>query len=139
MKHLEEKIQKHHYSEWHRWAGLGSTVSLILPVLSEFEAIGDKWGAGLVISNIGHFYLHTGNLQEALRCCKCAYDMHEEIGSESFKHSFIFRLGVIHLYLNEYKIAIDYFQMLLSYIQEAKKTIFSIIVLYFIHFTFQMV
>ena len=42
MQHLEEKIQKHHYSEWHRWAGLGSTVSLILPVLSEFEAIGEE-------------------------------------------------------------------------------------------------
>ena len=42
MKHLEEKIQKHHNSEWHRWAGLGSTISLVLPVLSEFEAVGES-------------------------------------------------------------------------------------------------
>ena len=41
-KHLEEKIDKHHTSEWHKWAGFGSTVSLILPVLSEFEAIGES-------------------------------------------------------------------------------------------------
>ena len=40
MKHLEEKIKKHHDSEWHKWAGVGSTVSMILPILSEFEAVG---------------------------------------------------------------------------------------------------
>ena len=41
-KHLEEKIDKHHTSEWHKWAGFGSTLSLVLPVLSEFEAIGES-------------------------------------------------------------------------------------------------
>ena len=41
-KHLEDKIDKHHNAEWHKWAGFGSTVSLILPVLSEFEAIGES-------------------------------------------------------------------------------------------------
>ena len=42
MNHLEEKAHKHHNSEWHKWAGLGSTISLVLPVLSEFEAIGEE-------------------------------------------------------------------------------------------------
>ena len=42
MKHLEEKIEHHHSSEWHKWAGFGSTISLVLPVLSEFEAIGES-------------------------------------------------------------------------------------------------
>ena len=42
MKHLEEKIEHHHTSEWHKWAGLGSTISMVLPVLSEFEAIGES-------------------------------------------------------------------------------------------------
>ena len=41
-KHLEEKIEKHHTSEWHKWAGFGSTISLVLPILSEFEAIGES-------------------------------------------------------------------------------------------------
>lgn len=42
MKHLEEKIDHHHTSEWHKWAGFGSTLSIILPFLSEFEAIGES-------------------------------------------------------------------------------------------------
>ena len=42
MKHLEEKIDKHHSSEWHKWAGLGSTLSIVLPILSEFEAVGEE-------------------------------------------------------------------------------------------------
>ena len=42
MKHLEEKINHHHTSEWHKWAGLGSTISVILPILSEFEAVGEE-------------------------------------------------------------------------------------------------
>ena len=41
-KHLEEKIDKHHNSDWHKWAGFGSTLSMILPVLSEFEAVGES-------------------------------------------------------------------------------------------------
>ena len=40
-KHLEEKIDKHHNADWHKWAGFGSTISMVLPVLSEFEAIGE--------------------------------------------------------------------------------------------------
>ena len=42
MKDLEEKIDYHHSSEWHKWAGFGSTISIVLPVLSEFEAIGES-------------------------------------------------------------------------------------------------
>ena len=42
MKNLEEKIDKHHSSEWHKWAGLGSTLSIVLPILSEFEAVGEE-------------------------------------------------------------------------------------------------
>ena len=34
-KHLEEKIDKHHNADWHKWAGLGSTISMVLPVLSD--------------------------------------------------------------------------------------------------------
>ena len=41
-KHLEEKIDKHHHADWHKWAGFGSTISMILPVLSEFEAVGES-------------------------------------------------------------------------------------------------
>ena len=42
MKDLEEKIDYHHSSEWHKWAGFGSTISMVLPVLSEFEAVGES-------------------------------------------------------------------------------------------------
>ena len=42
MKDIEEKIDYHHSSEWHKWAGFGSTISIVLPVLSEFEAIGES-------------------------------------------------------------------------------------------------
>ena len=42
MMHLEGKIKEHHDSEWHKWAGVGSTVSMILPILSEFEAVGEE-------------------------------------------------------------------------------------------------
>ena len=41
-KHLEEKIDKHHHADWQKWAGFGSTISMILPVLSEFEAVGES-------------------------------------------------------------------------------------------------
>ena len=37
MKEIEEKIEKTHQSSWHRYAGFTSTLSLVLPVLSEFE------------------------------------------------------------------------------------------------------
>ena len=42
MKHLEEKILKHHNSNWHKWAGIGSAISIVLPIFSEFEAIGEE-------------------------------------------------------------------------------------------------
>ena len=42
MKHLEEKILKHHNSNWHKWAGIGSAISIVLPIFSEFEAIGEQ-------------------------------------------------------------------------------------------------
>ena len=42
-KHFEEKIEKTHKADWHKWAGLSSTFSCILPILSEFESvIGDS-------------------------------------------------------------------------------------------------
>ena len=54
MKEIEEKIEKTHHSEWHKYAGVTSTIGLLLPVISEFEgAIADNivfgvGGAGAV-------------------------------------------------------------------------------------------
>ena len=42
QKYLEEKIDKHHKSEWHGVAGIGGWVAMILPVVSEFEGIGEN-------------------------------------------------------------------------------------------------
>lgn len=54
MKKIEEKIEQTHQSDWHKYAGATSTISLLLPILSEFEgAIADNFimgvgGAGAV-------------------------------------------------------------------------------------------
>ena len=42
MKNLEEKIDAHHKKDWHGFAGIGSWVAIILPVLSEFEGVGES-------------------------------------------------------------------------------------------------
>ena len=42
MEKLEQKIDEHHKKDWHGIAGVGSWFAIILPVLSEFEGVGEN-------------------------------------------------------------------------------------------------
>jgi|TARA_Y100000034_G_scaffold109540_1_gene140931 hypothetical protein len=38
-KNLHKKIDDTHRSSWHKYAGITSTISLLLPIMSEFEGV----------------------------------------------------------------------------------------------------
>ncbi len=43
-KDLHSKIKDTHTSDWHKYAGISSSLSILLPIISEFEgAIGDNF------------------------------------------------------------------------------------------------
>ena len=42
QSHMEKRVEETHKAEWHNYAGVGSLVSIILPVLSEFEGVGES-------------------------------------------------------------------------------------------------
>ena len=46
-KHLEEKIDKTHKSDWHGAAGITGWIALLLPVMSEFEGVGEEFFMGI--------------------------------------------------------------------------------------------
>jgi len=46
-KHLEEKIDRTHKADWHKFAGIGGWIALLLPVLSEFEGVGEEFFMGI--------------------------------------------------------------------------------------------
>ena len=46
-KHLEEKIDKTHKSDWHGAAGITGWIALLLPVMSEFEGVGEEFFMGV--------------------------------------------------------------------------------------------
>ena len=46
-KHLEEKIDRTHKTDWHKFAGIGGWIALLLPVLSEFEGVGEEFFMGI--------------------------------------------------------------------------------------------
>ena len=94
--------------------------------LIKFEEIGQEWASGLVLLSLGDYHLHTSNFDKALELMNRGYKIHEEIGSVSFKSSFLYSLGLINFYLNEHLIAIDYFEKTLSHIREAKKNVFTL-------------
>ena len=47
MEYMEKRIAETHKANWHNYAGAGSLLSLILPVLSEFEGIGEDLMMGI--------------------------------------------------------------------------------------------
>ena len=42
-KHLEEKIDRTHKADWHNFAGVSGWIALLLPVMSEFEGVGEEF------------------------------------------------------------------------------------------------
>tara|TARA_Y100000034_G_scaffold33084_1_gene40578 strand:- start:2725 stop:3120 length:396 start_codon:yes stop_codon:yes gene_type:complete len=51
--HMTKRIEEEHAGTWHKIAGLSGSISLVLPILSEFEGIGEEvmmgiGGTGLV-------------------------------------------------------------------------------------------
>ena len=40
--HMTERIDETHNADWHKYAGVSSTISLLLPILSEFEGVGEE-------------------------------------------------------------------------------------------------
>ena len=47
MSNMEKRVEETHKADWHKYAGAGSLVSLILPVLSEFEGVGEDLAMGI--------------------------------------------------------------------------------------------
>ena len=46
-KHLEEKIDRTHKADWHNFAGVSGWIALLLPVMSEFEGVGEEFFMGI--------------------------------------------------------------------------------------------
>ena len=39
---MDKRVAETHKANWHKYAGVSSTLSLLLPVLSEFEGVGEE-------------------------------------------------------------------------------------------------
>ena len=73
QEHMEQRVDETHKADWHGYAGIGSMISLILPVLSEFEGIGEEFvmgvgGAGaasvfVILMKIGRVTSVVGDLR----------------------------------------------------------------------------
>ena len=42
MSNMEKRVEETHKADWHNHAGIGSLLSCILPILSEFEGVGEE-------------------------------------------------------------------------------------------------
>ena len=42
MSNMEKRVEETHKADWHNYAGIGSLLSCILPILSEFEGVGEE-------------------------------------------------------------------------------------------------
>ena len=42
MSNMEKRVEEPHKADWHNYAGIGSLLSCILPILSEFEGVGEE-------------------------------------------------------------------------------------------------
>ena len=72
-EHMNKRVDETHKADWHGYAGIGSLISLILPVLSEFEGVGEEFvmgvgGAGaasvfVILMKIGRVTAVVGDLQ----------------------------------------------------------------------------
>ena len=70
---MEQRVDETLKADWHGYAGIGSMISLILPVLSEFEGIGEEFvmgvgGAGaasvfVILMKIGRVTSVVGDLR----------------------------------------------------------------------------
>ena len=47
LEHMNKRVEETHKADWHKYAGAGSIISLILPVLSEFEGVGEDLAMGV--------------------------------------------------------------------------------------------
>ena len=47
-EHMQRRVDETHKADWHGTAAAGSLVSLILPILSEFEGVGEDFMMGVV-------------------------------------------------------------------------------------------
>lgn len=47
MEHMEKRVEETHKADWHNYAGAGSLLSILLPILSEFEGIGEDLALGI--------------------------------------------------------------------------------------------
>ena len=47
LEHMNKRVDETHKADWHGYAGIGSLISLILPVLSEFEGVGEEFVMGV--------------------------------------------------------------------------------------------
>ena len=73
-KHLEEKIDKTHKSDWHGAAGITGWIAMLLPVMSEFENIGEEFFMGVggasaasvfvIMMKIGRVTAMAGDIKE---------------------------------------------------------------------------
>ena len=45
--YMDKRVDETHKADWHGFAGIGSLISLVLPVLSEFEGIGEEFIMGV--------------------------------------------------------------------------------------------
>ena len=47
LEHMNKRVEETHKADWHGIAGAGSLISLVLPLLSEFEGVGEDLAMGV--------------------------------------------------------------------------------------------
>tara|TARA_R100001129_G_scaffold123135_1_gene85803 strand:- start:182 stop:523 length:342 start_codon:yes stop_codon:yes gene_type:complete len=74
-EYMENRVDETHKAEWHNYAGLGSLISIILPVLSEFEGVGEEFIMGVGGASAASVFVI---MMKIGRVTACVGDLHQE-------------------------------------------------------------
>ena len=74
-EYMEKRVDETHKADWHNYAGLGSLVSIILPVLSEFEGVGEEFIMGIGGASAASVFVI---MMKIGRVTSCVGDLHQE-------------------------------------------------------------
>ena len=87
--HMTKMVEEEHSGTWHKIAGYSSSISLLLPILSEFEGVGEEvmmgiGGTGLVA--VFGVLLKIGRVTSAVQDLAGEQDeIHSEMNTEESK------------------------------------------------------
>ena len=78
--HMTKRIEETHAGAWHKLAGISGSISLILPVLSEFEGVGEEIMMGIGGTSLVAVF---GVLMKIGKVTSAVQGIAEEVGRSS--------------------------------------------------------